>query len=110
MRYSVLNLGQAANIAQGQDVILTRDFDAFYEIAKNALQSVANIAQAGSPTSDEQNQISQALGQVMDYSIPTVPCPTCPTPAAAAPAVQNFGWAYALGGIAVGVVAGHFLL
>lgn len=105
MRYRVANLGQV----QGQDVILTKDFDAFYQIAKNALQTVVTIAQAGSPTSDEQNQISQALGQVMDYSIPTVPCPTCPAPAAA-PAIPQLGWAYALGGIAVGVVAGHFLL
>ncbi len=88
----MLNLGQGV----GQNLILSKDFNSFYDTAMSSARAIAEIARSKELSDGEQASINQALGKIQDYTVPTVPlatpCPACPVcqgqnpcPACAAP-------------------------
>lgn len=90
MRYPLVNirLGQAA--AAGQNMVLTKDVNAFYQTALDAANGIAAVAQAHDLSDDEKATINQQLGKIRDYTIPMTQPPACP-PAPSCPACPACG-------------------
>lgn len=100
--YQVVNLGQA-----GQDMIATRDFNAFYNYALAQAGSLAAIARSHDLSADEDEQVRRAVGNIQQYTLPMTPCPA---PAlASSPAAPLAGgipwWAAAAAGLGIGAAA-----
>lgn len=99
--YQVVNLGQA-----GQDMIATRDFNAFFNYALAQAGTLATIARGHELSVDEEEQVRRAVGNIQQYTLPMTSCPA-PAPAAApAPIASGIPWwAAAAAGLGIGAAA-----
>lgn len=111
--YPVVNLGQA-----GQDMITTKDFNAFFNFALVQASSLATIARAHDLSDDEQEQVRRAVGNIQQYTVPMTACPAQPAPAPLgtcpvcppAPAAGLPWWIPAIVGLGIGGAVAGFVL
>lgn len=93
-------------------MVLSRDFNAFYEAALSAMYNISDIAQRHDLSADEQTAINQNIGKIRDYTIPLAPVPAA-TPAApvlSCPEIPpDRSLVYAAAALIVGGVIGAFV-
>lgn len=107
MRYPLANLGQA-----GQNLIYSKDFNAFYETALGAAGAIADVARSKDLSDLELSRVNQELGKIRDYTVPMAPAQASPAPCppAAAPSEGNAPVLLVAAGALAGLAIGAFLL
>lgn len=107
MRYPLANLGQA-----GQNMVLSKEFNSFYETALGAANGIAAVARSKDLSDDDMAEINRQLGKIRDYTVPMAQaqaqpqaCPTC-----GVPSKNNTPLLLAGAGLLAGLAIGAFLL
>lgn len=118
MRYRLVNLGQQT---AAPNMVLSKDFDSFYQTALGAANGIAAVARSKDLSDDDLAEINRQLGTVRDYTVPmaqaaTCPpekvCPSCGAAGQAPVSAQEGNTPYLVAGAALlaGLAVGAFLL